>query len=74
KQILGRKNPDTPTGINNLLGVLKSQGKYDDAEAMYREALALREKVLGRENPSMLTSMNNLALVLKSQGKYDEAE
>ncbi|RYO95235.1 hypothetical protein DL764_007720 [Monosporascus ibericus] len=48
--------------------------KYEEAEQMHRQALALREAVLGREHPDTLTSMNNLASVLDSQGKYDEAE
>ncbi|KAK4181990.1 hypothetical protein QBC35DRAFT_479490, partial [Podospora australis] len=49
-------------------------GKYEEAEAMHRQALKLRTQVLGAEHPSTLTSMNNLALVLNSQGKYEEAE
>ncbi|KAI1159422.1 hypothetical protein F5B18DRAFT_587349 [Nemania serpens] len=49
-------------------------GKYDEAEAMYRQTLQLYEGVLGREHPSTLSSINNLALVLGSQGKYGEAE
>jgi tetratricopeptide (TPR) repeat protein len=60
--------------MNNLAGVLESQGKYEDAEAMNRQTLALSETVLGREHPSTLTSMSNLALVLRRQGKYEDAE
>ena len=60
--------------MNNLAIVLNSQGKYEEAEQMHRQTLALRETVLGREHPDTLDSMNNLALVLDSQGKYEEAE
>jgi tetratricopeptide (TPR) repeat protein len=60
--------------MNNLASLLQSQGKSDEAEPMYRQALALREKVLGKEHPDTLTSMNNLAGLLEGQGKYDEAE
>jgi hypothetical protein len=49
-------------------------GKYNEAEALHREALGLREKVFGRDHPNTLTSMNNLAEVLRPQGKHDEAE
>ncbi|KAH8901095.1 hypothetical protein GQ53DRAFT_631111, partial [Thozetella sp. PMI_491] len=45
-------------------------GKYNKAQAMHWEMLALREKVLGRENPDTLTSMRNLVNVLSSQEKY----
>ena len=60
-----------------LFNVAESQyilGKYEEAEAMHRQALDLRTEVLGAKHPSTLTSMNNLALVLRSQGKYEEAE
>ncbi|KAI7973725.1 hypothetical protein EIK77_000227 [Talaromyces pinophilus] len=53
---------------------LDQQGKYEEAEAMHRQALDAREKVLGRKHPNTLTSVNNLGLVLDSQAKYDEAE
>ncbi|RYP45024.1 hypothetical protein DL770_011440 [Monosporascus sp. CRB-9-2] len=53
----------------NLALFLNSQGKYDEAEQMYRQALVLYQAVLGRKHPYTLTSMNNLARVLYSQGK-----
>jgi len=54
--------------------VLESQGKYEEAEAMYRRALEGREKVLGPEQPNTLTSVGSLGSVLERQGKYEEAE
>jgi tetratricopeptide (TPR) repeat protein len=41
---------------------------------LYRQALALGEKVLDQEHPGTLTSMSNLASLLMNQGKYDDAE
>ncbi len=70
EKVLGAEHPDTLASMNNLAGVLDSQGKYEEAESMNRQTLARREKVLGEEHPNTLTSMNNLALVLDSQGKY----
>ena len=52
----------------------KSQGKYDQAEPLYVECLALRKAVLGTSHPDTLNSMNGLAGLYESQGKYDEAE
>lgn len=52
----------------------RSRGKYDKAEAMYRQALELREKVLDGDHSDILDSMNNLGSLLGNQGKYDEAE
>jgi hypothetical protein len=64
--VLGPKHPDTLTSISNLAAVLKSQGKYEEAEAMNRQTLALKETVLGPKHPDTLTSMSNLAWVLDS--------
>ena len=49
-------------------------GKYDEAEAMLREAWQLYDTVLGRDHPSTLGSMNNLALVHRRLGRYDEVD
>jgi hypothetical protein len=38
---------------------------------MYRQTLALKEKVLGPEHSDMLTSMSNLELVLSRQGRAE---
>jgi tetratricopeptide (TPR) repeat protein len=53
---------------------LGGQGKYNEAETICRQTLALDEKVLGKEHPDTLTTTNNLALVLHRQGNYEEAE
>ena len=50
------------------------QGKYDEAEPLYHEALAIDRKVLPDGHPDIATDLNNLALLLKAQGKYSEAE
>lgn len=49
-------------------------GKYQEAEAMHRQALELRQRVLGEKYPSTLGSMNNLANVLDRLGRCEEAE
>jgi hypothetical protein len=49
EKVLGHEHPHTLGSMNNLAGVLDSQGKYEEAEAMHRQTLARREKVLGHE-------------------------
>ena len=56
------------TAANNLAASLVRQGKYDEAEKMQREVLAVRKRVLGAEHPETLTTANNLAASLKRQG------
>ncbi|KAH0563114.1 hypothetical protein GP486_002320 [Trichoglossum hirsutum] len=65
KRVLREEHPDTLSSINNLGSVLESQGKYEEAEAMYRRALEGYEKVLGPEHPSTLSNINNLGSVLR---------
>ena len=67
--ILGKEHPDTLTSMKNLAEVLRSQGKYREAEQIHRQVLALKELVLGKENSSTLTSMNNLAFTWKAQDR-----
>ena len=71
---LGHEHPDTLTSINNLASLYQDQGKYPDAEPLYKEALVGRQKTLGLEHSDTLTSMNNLAFLYQDQGKYTDAE
>ena len=59
--------------MNNLALLYENQGKYDEAEPVYVECLALRKAILGTSHPDTLNSMNNLAGLYESQGKYDQA-
>ena len=45
------------------------QGRYDEAEMLYVEALATARRAHGAEkdHPDIATSLNNLALLYKSQ-------
>ena len=51
KKVLSDEHPDTLSSMHNLAGVLYGQGKYEEAETMHRQTLAMREKVLGGEHP-----------------------
>jgi tetratricopeptide (TPR) repeat protein len=60
--------------LTNLALLYWSQGRYGDAEALHKRALAIREQVLGESHPRVADSLNFLALVYWRQGKYSEAE
>jgi tetratricopeptide (TPR) repeat protein len=53
---------------------LDDRARFADAEALYRRALAIREKALGPDHPDVATSLNNLAELYRHQGRYAEAE
>lgn len=48
--------------------------KYQQAEHLCRQALALQEKRLGTDHPDVADSLNHLAMFYVSQGKYAQAE
>jgi len=57
------------------LGYLyESQGRYEEAEPLFLQALELGRSLLGENHPDVASSLNNLAALYKSQGRYEEAE
>ena len=51
-----------------------AQGKYAEAEPLYKRSLKIWEKALGPEHPDVATSLSNLAELYRQIGKEDEAE
>ena len=50
-----------------------SDGDYQEAERLLREAATIQEHTLG-SHPDLATTMNNLAFVCERMNKFDEAE
>ena len=71
---LGSEHPDVAECLNNLAMLLHAQGKYAEAEPIFRRALVITESVLGPEHSDVAEGLNNLASLLYAQGKYAEAE
>jgi tetratricopeptide (TPR) repeat protein len=62
-------------GAFHCLGILYShQGKLKEAEQMYQQALAGKEKALGPDHTSTLNTVNNLGNLYADKGKLNEAE
>jgi hypothetical protein len=59
--------------LDRLTSLYRAQARYDDAQPLLREALAIREKLLGAADPDVALSLEHLAAVLRLQGKYQEA-
>ena len=53
---------------------LYQQGRYSEAEPLYRESLTIRREQLGERHSDVATSLNNLAELYHIQGRYSEAE
>jgi non-specific serine/threonine protein kinase/serine/threonine-protein kinase len=74
ERALGAEHPDTLSS-KALEGVVSSaQGRYAEAETLFRETLEMRRRVLGNEHPDTLESMYALATTYGRQERYAEAE
>jgi len=54
--------------------VVHAQGKYGEAEGLFKRVLAIREKALGSRHPDVGQTLHNLAFAYTNQGKYTDAE
>jgi tetratricopeptide (TPR) repeat protein len=62
------------THLNNLALLLKSTDRLEEAEALYRRALAIDEQNFGPDHPNVGSDLNNLAALLEATNRLDEAE
>ena len=73
KARFGADHPDYAVALNKLGIVFLAEGKYSEAEGLYKRALAIREQTNGEGHPFVGQVLNNLALVYVAQAKYTEA-
>ncbi len=73
-QLLGEETKENAESYNYLAVLFKSQGRYEEAEPLYKKALAINEKKFGENHPETATSYNNLALLYRLQGRFDTAK
>ena len=52
----------------------RRQGRYADAEPLYKRTLSILEKALGPDHPDVATALSNLAELYQDQGRYADAE
>jgi len=70
----GNDSAEYASLLNNLASVLREQGRNEEAEGLYREALEIDRATLGEWHPDYASHLNNLGSVVKAQGRYDVAE
>ena len=74
EKALGPNHPDVATSLSNLSLLYDRQGRYADAELLYKRSLGIRETALGPNHPAVALSLNNLAYLYQEQGRYSDAE
>jgi CHAT domain-containing protein/Tfp pilus assembly protein PilF len=65
---------DLATALNNLAQIQADQGHDDEAEPLYKRAIALMEKGGGLDSVEIAPVLNNLAALDQRQSRYAEAE
>eukprot|EP00729_Bicosta_minor_P032735 gene32735-biopygen8706 len=76
KRVLPKNDNLILTTLNNFAGVPPDEaGKRAEAEAeaMFREVLAIELQVLGPEHPDTLMTKGNISIILCMQGQHAEA-
>ncbi len=71
---MARTMADLGAALNNLAALYYAQGRYSNAEPLYKQSLEISEKTLGKDHPNVAATLNKMAELYKNQGKYKEAE
>lgn len=59
---------------NNLTQLYRWSGRFDEAETLSRQAMALTAEATGTDSRDFANRLHNLGLILADRGKTDEAE
>ncbi len=65
----GMEHPSTLNTINILAILLKRQGNFEEAKAMYHVALEGFEKIIGHEHPCKMPHVSNLVACSRNKGR-----
>jgi tetratricopeptide (TPR) repeat protein len=74
ENVLGANDPAVADLLNQQASLLQVIARYEDAEPLYRRALAIDEASYGNDHPDVARDLNNLALLLKVTNRLAEAE
>jgi len=69
---VGREDPAYATALNNLAGVHRLLGRYDQAIAEFQDCLELYERTV-KGSAFHAAGLNNLSLVYLDLGKLEAA-
>ena len=75
QQFLQPRAPTDQAGdLNNRAVSFRSQGRYAEAEPLFRQALDIMERAKGAEHLDVAIILNNLGELYYIQGRYAQAE
>jgi len=69
-----RALPRHAARLNNLAVTYQNEGRYVEADVLYKESLAIWEHTLGAADPLVAQSLSNRASLYRLMREYHEAE
>lgn len=69
-QLTPGREADASLAIYELGLVHHQKGEFEEAERLYRDALAIQQRVRGADHPTTLTTMSNLGWLLQVRGNF----
>ncbi|MFQ5956109.1 MAG: tetratricopeptide repeat protein, partial [Kiloniellales bacterium] len=69
----GPDHPITAALVDSLGVLYKAQGRYAEAEPLYKRSLATWEKAVGPADPNLAKALENYAALLRETGRGAEA-
>ncbi len=60
--------------LNSLALLYNAQGKYAEAEPLFKRSLSIWEKALGPDHPNVATTLENYAGLLRETAREGEAD
>ena len=69
KAKFGANHPDTLASMSGLASTYRNQGRWEEAEKLFIQAIEISKTRLGADHPNILASINNLALTYTKQGR-----
>ncbi len=73
QRLFKEDHPDVARGLNNLGGLYSSQGRYSEAEPLYKDALEILIKTVGEDHPNTKTCRGNLIRFSKTVNELIES-
>jgi tetratricopeptide (TPR) repeat protein len=70
QRLLGDNHPDVATSLNNLALLYDSQGRYEEAEPLFLQALAIAEQTLGENHTTTVKIRENLQKMRQQQHPF----
>ena len=67
-------HPTVAVTLNGLANVYRDEGRYAEAEPMYRRALSIRESMLESQDLYTVETSTDLAKMLRQANRNREAE